>query len=138
MADGGSRLAYFSVPSSRVSVCGSQSCRQSTSEVCGIGYGKWPSLLLAHRCSPSASTLSWVPCRRRDTHGRSVTVDGADRTLTDREREVLDRAAASERVSQILSSVGYRVDELTDLAVVVESQETVDRDYDGSWFYAMR
>jgi hypothetical protein len=59
-------------------------------------------------------------------------------TLTDYERDALDRPSVTERVRQVLPSVGFRDDELADFRVVPESQETVDRDYEGSWYYAMR
>jgi hypothetical protein len=35
-------------------------------------------------------------------------------------------------------SVGFTPAELADLSVIAESQETVDRQYEGSWYYAMR
>ena len=33
---------------------------------------------------------------------------------------------------------GFEEQDLGELVVVVESQETVDREYGGSWFYALR
>jgi hypothetical protein len=33
---------------------------------------------------------------------------------------------------------GFEEQDLGELVVIVESQETVDREYDGSWFYALR
>jgi hypothetical protein len=61
-------------------------------------------------------------------------------TMTDHARDRLDRAAVGDLVRQVLLAVGFTPDELTDLAVVPESesQETVERDYDGSWYYATR
>jgi len=59
-------------------------------------------------------------------------------TASDGQRDVLDRPVLGEAVRRILLRVGFTPEELGDLATVVESQETVDRDYEGSWYYAMR
>ena len=42
------------------------------------------------------------------------------------------------RVHDLLVAHGFKVRDLVELVVVVQSQETVDREYDGSWFYALR
>jgi hypothetical protein len=42
------------------------------------------------------------------------------------------------RVHDLLLAHGFEERDLDGLMVVVQSQETVDRDYDGSWFYALR
>jgi hypothetical protein len=57
-------------------------------------------------------------------------------TSTDIEREALHVAAAQVAVRQIALSVGFS--EVDEPGVVAQSQETVDRDFEGSWFYAMR
>jgi hypothetical protein len=42
------------------------------------------------------------------------------------------------RVRDVLVAHGFEEQDLGELVVVVQSQETVDREYDGSWFYALR
>jgi hypothetical protein len=46
-------------------------------------------------------------------------------------------------VRAIVVEAGFTPDQVTDLRTVAQSQETVigttsDRDYEGSWFYALR
>jgi len=41
-------------------------------------------------------------------------------------------------VRTILLACGLRDRDLDRLTTTAQSQETVDRDYEGSWFYAMR
>lgn len=48
------------------------------------------------------------------------------------------RTELLERVASALHGAGFTSSELAELAVVVQSQETVDRDYAGSWFFALR
>jgi hypothetical protein len=43
-----------------------------------------------------------------------------------------------DRVRSILMDAGFTDELLTNLATTAQSQETVDRDYEGSWFYALR
>jgi len=57
-------------------------------------------------------------------------------TSTDVEREALDVVAAQVDVRQIALGLGFS--EVDAPVVVAQSQETVDRDFEGSWFYAMR
>lgn len=60
-------------------------------------------------------------------------------TTTDRERDILrSDAALRENVLSVLRKVGFSPNDVGASGVVVESQQTVDRDYDGSWYYAMR
>lgn len=42
------------------------------------------------------------------------------------------------RVAAVLTRAGFSESELAGLMVVTPSQETVDREYDGRWFYALR
>jgi hypothetical protein len=42
------------------------------------------------------------------------------------------------RVHDLLVAYGFEEQDVSELTVVVQSQETVDRDYNGSWFYALR
>ena len=42
------------------------------------------------------------------------------------------------RVHDLLVAHGFEERDLGGLMVVVQSQETIDREYDGSWFYALR
>jgi len=37
-----------------------------------------------------------------------------------------------------LRAVGFSPIDLASSVVIVQSQQTVDRDYEGSWFYALR
>jgi hypothetical protein len=41
-------------------------------------------------------------------------------------------------VREVLAAVGIPSDHLQDLVTTSQSQETVDREYEGSWFYALR
>lgn len=60
-------------------------------------------------------------------------------TTTDAQAQALSHVVGlRERVAAILVGVGFREDELSGLMVVTQSQEAVDRDYGGSWFYALR
>jgi hypothetical protein len=59
-------------------------------------------------------------------------------TATDAERDALKADTASSRVRPVLLSVGFTKADLESLVTVTQSQETVDREYLGSWFYAMR
>lgn len=73
-------------------------------------------------------------------------------TVTDRQRDSLrkspklKRAPDSlmvkpevfEKVRQILLDAGFASRQLSELSVLSQSQETVDRKYDRSWFYATR
>lgn len=46
--------------------------------------------------------------------------------------------STSERVRELLAAGGFRESDLGGLGVVVQSQESVDREYGGSWFNALR
>ena len=60
-------------------------------------------------------------------------------TTTDVEADRLrSSATAPARVHEVLVAHGFGEQDLGELMVVVQSQETVDREYDGSWFYALR
>lgn len=59
-------------------------------------------------------------------------------TETDRERDAIDLTESSKLVGAALAQVGLDQNDLDAVTVVAQSQETVDRDYDGSWFYALR
>jgi hypothetical protein len=60
-------------------------------------------------------------------------------TETDEQRDSLPhRSPRLEEVRTILSASGFPVPQLDGLRTVAESQQTVDRDYQGSWFYALR
>jgi hypothetical protein len=48
------------------------------------------------------------------------------------------KSAPEATARKVLMSVGFTPAELADLSVIAESQETVDREYEGSWYYAMR
>lgn len=55
----------------------------------------------------------------------------------ERQRDADGAAVGATRLALI--EAGFTDDDLTDLrAVVVQSQETVDRDFRSSWFYALR
>ena len=60
-------------------------------------------------------------------------------TETDAQREALaPRNGLHEEVANALSASGINATDAVFNGVVVQSQETVDRDYEGSWFYALR
>jgi hypothetical protein len=61
-------------------------------------------------------------------------------TTTDAERDALDLSSARPLVRQIMLHVGFSEQALSGsgLGVTKQSQETVDRDFKGKWFYAMK
>jgi hypothetical protein len=60
-------------------------------------------------------------------------------TATDAQRDALPSTEPLlSEVRAAVASVGYPLDELANVHSTVQSQETVDRDHEGSWFYAMR
>ncbi len=60
-------------------------------------------------------------------------------TVGDREADELRRAPGlRHRVTAVLKEVGFSDVDLAGLGVAVLSQETVDREYGGSWFLALR
>lgn len=60
-------------------------------------------------------------------------------TRTDAERDALgSRDPCLEEVTAAILSSGFPVEHGTVQGTVAQSQETVDRDYEGSWFYALR
>ena len=59
-------------------------------------------------------------------------------TETDAERDSLPREPFVDDVREILEAVGLPRDQARFDGTVAQSQETVDRDYQGSWFYALR
>lgn len=60
-------------------------------------------------------------------------------TRTDAEAEQLRRSpSAAARVRQLLAAAGFQDPEVGGLVVTIQSQESVDREYDGSWFNALR
>lgn len=60
-------------------------------------------------------------------------------TATDGERDALPAPnPCQSEVRAVLDAAGLPRDEATFEGTVAQSQETVDRDYEGSWFYALR
>lgn len=60
-------------------------------------------------------------------------------TATDGQRDALPpKEPLLAAVRQAVADAGYPVDELDNIHSAVQSQETVDRDYEGSWFFALR
>lgn len=59
-------------------------------------------------------------------------------TETDVERDALRDGPFLADVREILESAGLPCGTARLERTVVQSQETVDRDYEGSWFYALR
>ena len=60
-------------------------------------------------------------------------------TTTDSERDALrSDPALVESVLAVMRSVGFSSADIARSSVVVESQEAVDRDTEGSWFLRMR
>lgn len=60
-------------------------------------------------------------------------------TLTDEQRDALGRVNPGlSSVREVLADAGFADDELVGLSTTAQSQETVERDFEGSWFCAMR
>jgi hypothetical protein len=60
-------------------------------------------------------------------------------TATDAQRDSLpSEPMYLDSVLRILSSAGLPAEDVGEVDTTSQSQETVDRDYDGSWFYALR
>lgn len=60
-------------------------------------------------------------------------------TATDSEAQRLRASPTVHgQVHDVLQTCGFQGHDLTELKVVIQSQETVDRDYAGNWFYALR
>jgi hypothetical protein len=77
--------------------------------------------------------------RRHDP--RWSLLDAAKTLLlkSDRERDALGSPDPMlDAVRAIVVEAGFTPDQVTDLRTVAQSQETVDRDYEGSCFYALR
>ena len=56
-------------------------------------------------------------------------------TGTDQERDHLGTDSPTlDEVRDVLIASGFRPDEVNDITTIAQSQETVDRDYEGSWF----
>jgi hypothetical protein len=61
------------------------------------------------------------------------------KTRTDAERDgLLADATLKQTLDQALSQAGYPEAAIPHVELTIQSQETVDRDYEGNWFYAMR
>ena len=59
-------------------------------------------------------------------------------TATDAERDALPELPFRDEVLEILRSAGLSEGDVGEFGTTKQSQETVDRDYEGSWFYALR
>jgi hypothetical protein len=60
-------------------------------------------------------------------------------TRTDRERDRLGNPdPLLEKTRSILLEAGFSTSQVAALRTVAQSKETVDRDYEGRWFYALR
>ncbi len=60
-------------------------------------------------------------------------------TATDAERDALGSSNPGlEEVTSAILASGFPVEHATIDGTVAQSQETVNRDYGGSWFYALR
>lgn len=60
-------------------------------------------------------------------------------TQTDADRDVIGtHDPLVDEVRSVLLEVGFRTDQLAGLRTTAQSQETIDRDFAGSWFYATR
>lgn len=60
-------------------------------------------------------------------------------TSTDADKALLiELSGLAPRAAECLRSAGFETLEERDVIVVVESDETVEREFQGSWFYAMR
>jgi len=60
-------------------------------------------------------------------------------TQSDEQRDKLARSRmVTPMVHEVFVGVGFTSPQLGELSIEVQSQETVDRDYERSWFYATR
>lgn len=60
-------------------------------------------------------------------------------TTTDAERDALQAdAGLLGSIRDVMREVGFSSLDVAETGVVVQSQQTVDRAYEGSWFFAMR
>lgn len=60
-------------------------------------------------------------------------------TATDEQRDALGVPNPGlTEVRSVLLDVGFTADQIGQVVTISQSQETVDRDYTSSWFYAMR
>ena len=60
-------------------------------------------------------------------------------TATDTQRDSLPKQNPYRTVVlDVLKSVGFSFDDISEIETTSQSQETVDQDYEGSWFYALR
>jgi hypothetical protein len=59
-------------------------------------------------------------------------------TESDAQRDELATPGLSAEVSSVLADVGMSGTDYSYGGAVVQSEETVTRDYEGSWFYALR
>jgi hypothetical protein len=60
-------------------------------------------------------------------------------TETDEQRNALpERNPCLDEVRSCLAESGFPAEQVSGLLTTAQSQETVDRDYQGSWFYALR
>ena len=60
-------------------------------------------------------------------------------THSDEQRDKLARSSmVTPKVHEVFVGVGFTSAQIGGLSIQVQSQETVDRDYERSWFYATR
>ena len=60
-------------------------------------------------------------------------------TDTDAERDRLGTSSpALADVQRVLREVGFQDSDIGQVLTTAQSQETIDREYDGKWFYALR
>ncbi len=60
-------------------------------------------------------------------------------TVTDAQRDVLQHDASLRRaIRTILKNNGYPADAIAQVAIVIQSEETVSRDFRGNWWYAIK
>jgi hypothetical protein len=60
-------------------------------------------------------------------------------TASDAQKDALmTREGMRETVAEVLNAAGIESTDAVFDSVAVQSQETVERDYEGSWFYALR
>lgn len=85
---------------------------------------------LGHR---GVTRVEWVVGFIRPFHVSAWLV-----TSSDTERDALPPQPFREEVHSMVLDAGPPSGDLGKLDTHVQSQETVDRDYEGSWFYALR
>ncbi|BCB88697.1 hypothetical protein [Phytohabitans suffuscus] len=90
-------------------------------------------LIVNRLCSYGVDEVRFVVAFPRDAFAVWLCV------RSDQERDLLGNPnPLLEEVRSCVLEAGFSTSQVADLRTVAQSKETVDRDYEGSWFYALR